>query len=315
MRTANEIPVNLVNLVSLVGLLAFCTNGFALGPHELLVIANGESEESVRVARKFVALRQVPEENLVILALPDEAIEQDGSISHADFTRLIWEPAGKAVEKRGIGEHILAWAYSTHFPIMLHERGGMSIQGITFLRNKLPSAEQVRRGTYVSPLFAGPTRPLTAGHFPQTLGVYRRWLSRDMPLPSMMLGYTGQRGNTEAEAVRVLQSAEKADGSRPTGVVYFVTSPDIRSKCRQWQFPGVVRELAGLGVKAQITGDFPAGRTNVLGVMVGAAHVKPRLVKGYLPGAMGEHLTSAAAVFTGAGQTKLTAWLRAGVAA
>ena len=259
-----------------------------------------------------MALREIPEQNLVHIPVPDAGAKSPGSISHSDFTRFIWEPARRAIEKRGIGDHILAWAYSTDFPISVSVHGGMSIQGVTFLRNRLPSAEQVKKGSYESPFFSAPSRPRGVGHYPQSFDVYKRWLGRDMPLPSMMLGYTGERGNTEEEVIQMLERGRKADNTRPNGTIYFVTSADIRSKCRQWQFPGAVRELTGLGVQARITGDFPAGATNVLGVMVGAANVKPRAVRHYLPGAMGEHLTSAAAVFSGASQTKLSAWLRAG---
>jgi hypothetical protein len=60
---------------------------------------------------------------------------------------------------------------------------------------------------------------------------------------------------------------------------------------------------------------FPAARKDVLGVMMGARQVRPDEVLAYLPGAMAEHFTSAAAIFHSADQTKLSAWIAAGATA
>jgi len=315
-RTALKTVICFVCLVCFVRFLLLPPSAFALGGHELLVLANGNSEVSLRVARKYVELRRIPAENLVVLPVPARLTESPRPVSHADFTRHIWEPAQKALAERGIADHVLAWAYSTDFPVAVSIHEGMSIQGITFLRNKAPRIPaDVNRGNYGSPLFTGPDRPTAMGHFAQSLDMYRRWLGTTMPLPSMMLGYTGKLGNTEKEVIHALQMGKKADNTAPTGTVYFVTSSDIRSKCRQWQFWGAVKELTRLGVRARVTDDFPSGKEDVLGVMMGAANVKPRAAGSYLPGAMAEHLTSAAAVFTGSSQTKLTAWIRAGASA
>lgn len=323
MRVARERPLRYsvcvrtwLNLLARpVFLAALCSNAWALGGHELLVLANGRSPASVRVARKFMDLRKIPDENLVHLPVPDYAVKPPCAISREDFTQFIWLPAHRAMKKHQIGDHILAWAYSTDFPVMISGDPGVSIQGITFLRNSPPDPEKVSKGRYLSPLFAGPSTPNGMEYSAQSLDIYRRWLGEDMPLPSMMLGYTGERGNTEAEVFACLETAVRSDGTLPTGTVYFVTSPDIRSKCRQWQFPRAARELTRLGVTTRITGDFPAGQRDVLGVMMGAANVKPREIGAFAPGAMAEHLTSAAGEFTTDSQTKLTAWLRAGASA
>ena len=70
-----------------------------------------------------------------------------------------------------------------------------------------------------------------------------------MPLPSMMLGYTGERGNTLKEVTDCLKKGSRSDSTSPTGTVYFAVNDDIRSTCREWQFHGVELALTRNRVK------------------------------------------------------------------
>lgn len=288
---------------------------FALGPHEVLVLANGKSPDSVEIAKEFVRLRNVPQINMVRLDLPAAGKGSLARISPQDFTRLIWAPATRVMRERGIEDHILAWIYSVDFPVTVDTSPQISIQGITFLRNRPSDPEDVRKGTYSSPLFAGPNGPESMAHFPQTFDVYRRWLGDDMPLPSMMLGYMEERGNTRETVLKCLANGVASDGTKPEGTVFFVTSDDVRSRCRQWQFPSARRKLRSLGVESVITDKFPSGQANIIGLLMGAAQVNPGQDNSYLPGCMAEHLTSAAAIFHSGSQTKLSAWIKAGATA
>lgn len=291
-----------------------CT-ALALGPHEVLVLANGNSADSVEIAKEFVRLRKVPGRNMVRLSLPASVIESPARISPDEFTRLIWSPAMRAARKRGIEGHILAWVYSVDFPILIESVPPISLQGLTFVRNKMPDPKQVEKGIYVSPLFADSINPVSPSFCSQTLDVYRQWLGDDMPLPSMMLGYTGERGSTKDAVLKCIRNGVDSDGSAPEGTVYFVVSDNIRSTCRDWQFPSVRRELGALGVKAVITRQFPSRQKDVIGLLMGAAVVNPAQDNLYVPGCMAEHLTSAAASFHTPHQTKLSSWINAGVTA
>jgi hypothetical protein len=82
-----------------------------------------------------------------------------------------------------------------------------------------------------------------------------------------------------------------------------------------WQFPAVVHELRNAGVAAVITNTLPAGDVPLAGVLHGLADIDLRGERVFRPGCMAEHLTSFGAVFDQNGQTKLTAWLRAGATA
>jgi uncharacterized protein (TIGR03790 family) len=291
----------------------------ALGPHEVLVLANDKSADSVQVAKDFVRLRQVPESNIVRVSVPvsDSGVPEE--ISPEAFTREIWEPAVKAMRERGIGDHILAWVYSADFPTRINTGGpsiaNISVQGLTFLRNVLPEPSIVSNGWYVSQLFTGPNNPNSPPYLSRTLDFYAEWLGKDMPLPSMMLGHTGRNGTDMKTIAKCMENGLASDGTMPKGTIYFVTSVDARSVARQWQFPMAKKMLSDLGVKAVITDSFPKGMPDVMGLMMGVAFVDPEQGNCYLPGCMAEHFTSSAGIFDADDQTKLSAWIKAGATA
>jgi uncharacterized protein (TIGR03790 family) len=284
----------------------------ALGPHEVLVLAHKGSPGSLALARRYVEWRHIPPSNLVELDLPPEYATGKLAIGLAAFKSQILKPAVTAARDRGIDGHILAWVYSTDFPTRVDTPQPVSLTGATFLRGNLPVAEAILKADYVSPLFAGPERLRTTRSAAQTFDRYARWLGRDMPLPSMMLGYTGERGNTIDEVRAALWRGVQSDHTAPTGTIYFVTTGDVRSTCRAWQYEGGRLELARQGVRAVVSSTFPTGQTNVLGLMTGSASVKPERVGAYLPGAVADHLTSFGGAFDHASQTKMTAWIKAG---
>jgi len=296
-------------------LLSFPVAVRALGPHEVLVLANESSPRSIVVAKEFARLRGVPPQNLVRLRVPLPPTNAPASISPDDFTQLIWTPAVRAVREQGLGDHILAWVYSLDFPIFVTTPQPISIEGLTFLRNRLPNPTEVRMGTYASPLFTGPNNPNSMGYYSETFDELSEWLGGDMPLPSMRLGYAGERGNSEAEVLACLERGARADGSAPSGTVYFVTNQDVRSTTRAWEYPLVVKTLTAIGVRAEVTDRFPTSARDVVGLMTGAAVVRPDAIGGFRPGAMAEHFTSGAGVFHTGDQTKLTAWIAAGATA
>jgi len=298
-----------------VSLIMLSSSGYALGPHEVLVLANGREADSIEVAKTYARQRQIPEVNIVVLDLPAVNPQAPPAMRPSDFTRLIWSPATQAAKARGIDDHILVWVYSTHFPIRTTSQPPISLQGLTFMRNHMPLAKEIAEGSYVSPLFSGPDAPGANGYGPQTFDVSRQMLREDMPLPNMTLGYTGPRGNTKAEVLFCLSTGLRSDGTHPDGTVYFVTSEDVRSRCRQWQFPSSAVGLKRAGIRASISKAFPVGKEDVIGIMMGSAVVEPSKVGRFLPGCMAEHLTSLAAMFDHNGQTKLSRWIAQGVTA
>jgi hypothetical protein len=300
----------------LIGCLLLPVAAPALGPHEILLLVNRDSPRSVELAHHYLHLRQIPPENIVEVSLSPAARSPQAFISRDDFTRQIWEPVQAALRERRLEDHILALAYSADFPVLIAGDPEVSLTGLTHVRNRLPEAEAIRKGTYTSRLFAGPGMDLQRRGTPGSLEQYAARLLTDMPLPAMLLAHTGSRGESTGQAIRRLQAGVRQQGSPLSGQVFFLTSDDIRTKCRSWQFEDTAAELKRLGQSAQILPLAEATPTSTAwGIMAGAAELDPARLPRLVPGSLAEHLTSYAAIFYGhTYQTKLSAWLQAGAA-
>ncbi len=285
----------------------------ALAPHEVLLLVNQNSARSLALANRYVALRRLPPENIVYLALPDSVLEPRAECTPAEFTSWIWEPVRDLLRARGLEDRILAWVYSADFPVRITTAPPLSLTGMTLVRNQMPPAGAVSTGLYVSVYFAGPDRPNGPQADSRSFRWFRDTTPGELPLPAMLLAHTGARGLELNEACQTLDRAS-APLAGATGVVWLVATDDIRSKMRAWQFPQVRAELAEAGVEAVITNTWPAGGAPAaLGLMSGAAWVTPPAIA-YQPGCYADHCTSFGALFHVADQTKLTVWLRAGAA-
>jgi uncharacterized protein (TIGR03790 family) len=263
-----------------------------------------------------MALHGVPGINRVGLALPESVVTGRAECSSEEFNTLIYEPAQKALEERGLSEQIIAWVYSVDFPIRIvtypSDRQQMSLTGLTFTRGVVPASEVIEQGDVNSPLFAGPVKEGGLANPSRSFEVLSAALKNKMPLPSMMLGYIGENGSSMETVLRCLQDGARAwrNNGKPR-VLLIQTEDEARSGPREWQFAGIKAELALRNGEVVICTNQPVAQTNLMGVMTGAATVDPSAFGTFAPGAFGEHLTSWSAEFQKP-QTKCTAWLDAG---
>lgn len=288
----------------------------AIGPHEILLLVNKDSPNSLCAANEFVSLRGVPPENIVYLSLPDRVLEPKAEISPEEFTRFIWEPATRVVKERGLTSRIIAWIYSVDFPVRITSDPPVSLQGITLVRNSLPEGNLIAEGRFPSAFFAGPDKAGGPMLRSQSLNVFHDKHGDTAPLASMMLGYTGARGVGMEYVLQCLRTSAGSDFTKPTGTVFYVVNNDIRSKCRDWQYPLAVSELARLGMEAKIVGNIDPSERSILGILMGHPSPTPMFgSKAYIPGCVAEHLTSAAGFFHHPDQVKLSVWFAVGVSA
>ena len=284
--------------------------GLSLGPHELLLLINADSPESVRVGELYARLRRIPEANMVRLSIADA-----GPLSADAFRTGIWEPAWDEASRRGVAGHILAWVYAPGFPWRIAGDPGLSLTGLTFLRGRPPPDPQaVRDGQWRSPYFAGPDSPAERGFGSRSLDVLAGWMGEEKPMAAWMLSVIGHHGLTVAETEAMLIRGVDSDSTRPQGAFYAVTNADVRSRARDWQWEAAADELRDLGQTLIRTSSLPRDAGPVLGVMAGHAVVDPRGI--WFPaGGLGDHLTSFGAVFLETGQSRCTVWLQAGAVA
>lgn len=146
---------------------------------------------------------------------------------------------------------------------------------------------------------------------PTASGQGRRYLI------AAMLAYIGGPANTLDEALASLRASARADGSRPAGTIYFMVSTDVaRTGPRRWAFRPAAEALQKLGVRAEVLdGVLPPKKPDVAGAVIGIANFNWQSSGStILPGAFCDHLTSAAGVMSGGGQTLLSEYIRHGAA-
>jgi hypothetical protein len=327
-------PSNLIRLMILLAAIGPAAAARAGGgPENLFLVVNSASADSLAVANAFAELRGVPPINVLMLPWKNG----DESTSIAAFRTELLGPILRAIDARKLSAQIDCIVYSADFPWRIdfkdelpRELAGKdkfpsgSLTGMTMLYGTV-----LRGGVgYLDPGSNRYWRPLDDKGVPATTAGFRGWhgwglqgelmeAGGERYLLAVMLGVTAGRGNTVPEVVRYLSAAAAADGSRPTGTVYFVTNGDVRTTTRSGAFAAAIAELRSLGVAGEVVaGTLPVGKRDVAGLMCGSSEFDWRKSGStILPGAICENLTSYGGIFTpSVGQTPLSEFLRAGAA-
>lgn len=225
----------------------------ALGPHEVVLVVNDASLDSILLGQVYQRLRSIPPSNVVRVSIPTNVYDGVSTdISPEDFARHIWLPVTAAIAEAGIAPQVLAVAYSCGFPTRVTTTPPISLTGLTFTRNRIPEGESITSGRYVSELFAGPSSAGAAVEPSATFDQMRNRLLEAMPLPAMMLAFTGERGIAVSEAIAALERAAASDHTSPSGTVFFAVNDDVRSTCRHWQYEGAAAALRDASHNMQI---------------------------------------------------------------
>ena len=179
------------------------------------------------------------------------------------------------------------------------------------------------RAAVARPMRFEPTQGFRSRYYWDRGNERSQWVDHDRYFLSVVLGYTGLRGNSVPEIRRYLARAAASDGTMPEGTVYFMENPDIRSQVRQHLFGPAADALTALGRRSEVlapgrdgqNGREPRGRQDVIGVVAGTTRFDwPGSGSRMLPGAIAESFTSYGARFEYEPQTKLSAFLRHGAA-
>ncbi len=290
------------------------TSSFALGSHELVLLVNDESVESILLAQVYQRLRSIPDCNVIRLSIPETVYDGMATdILPENFARYIWEPMQAAIQKAGTKSQILACVFSCGFPTKVMTQPPISLTGATFLKNKIPPSDLIESGRYVSELFSGPANAESKMGTSATFDNERNRLLEDMPFPAMMLAFTGTNGMTLDGAIASLEHSTLGDYSYPHGVFYFLINDDVRSTCRHWEYEAVAAAIRNIpGQSAIISTNLPASTDFPLcGFMTGNRTASTASFE-FVPGAYADNLTSYGAAFDRREHTKVTSWLNAG---
>jgi hypothetical protein len=296
------------------------------------VVVNADSWASLAVANEYLALRQIPESNVIYLS----GLPSNLSVDVNQFRDLILKPVLDTLKARGLADQIDCIAYSADLPYSIHVQPDVgqqklhrvatpeaSINGLTYLyqlvlakdlrylsmdanayyRRCDPDLANLRARPEVKKLLAKieatrfDTQPARAFHgsIAWSPGGDPTTESGGMKyLLSTILAVTSGRSNSVREAIDGLRRSAGADGTRPAGTVYYLRNGDIRSTTRQWGFASAAEKLKAMGVRAEvIEGVLPKDRRDVAGAMIGAAGFDWKSCGSTIqPGAICEHLTS-----------------------
>ncbi|RMF92779.1 MAG: hypothetical protein D6741_14535 [Planctomycetota bacterium] len=326
----------------------------ALAPENVLLVVNPESRDSLTIANHYRSLRQIPPENVLYVPFDPEANITDVDTFREHILKPILAEIGDRAEKARIDCVVYSadfpWGIDVNrdvaqymqkrkaesrddssdqpkWPKTLTMRG--SINGLTYLAegvmDRMPQYYMsLRANQYMRRAIPEqkdhPTLPFRSD---LQFGAHGELLRAGglRYLASMVLGVVDDentRGNTVDEILGYLRRAAAADGTHPTGTIYFVKNDDVRSRTRHDTYPEVVAQLEKLGVRAEIVvGRMPENRPDCAGVMMGIASFDwDASGSTILPGAICEHLTSLGGVMVKpAFQTPLSEFLRHGAAA
>lgn len=317
------------------------------GPETTLLVVNADSILSLTVANEYIRLRDLPERQ--VLWLKDVPVGE--TITIDVFRRRILNPIREYLGDSGLDDEIDLITYSAGFPYGVDfsqdlERSGRkhdkragtvaSLTGLTYFMHRVavmdtdylhPRANQYFRPPRLDPEGGGAGFAASGGfrsrHAWKQGNAQAAGSLYDRYYLSVMLGYSGVRGNSLPEILNYLGRAAGADGTRPDGTVYLMVNRNIRSRVRQPLFPATLKALQERGRAVEVIaqgqrgqdGRIPRNRTDIIGLVAGT-RVFDWEASGsrMLPGAIAESFTSYGGHFSHGVQTKLTEFLRHGAA-
>ncbi|RME35950.1 MAG: TIGR03790 family protein [Gammaproteobacteria bacterium] len=252
----------------------------ALGPGQTGILVNMDDPASVEIGRYYAAARGIPAANLIEVRIgrPQAVLDPER------FRRTIWRELTRPSRHR---LQALAVAWTRPWKV-----GCMSVTSALAFGYDETLCAQGCRPTRRSPYFASRSRAPF-----RELGVR----------PAMLLA-----GRSTEAVRRLIDRGVAADSSYPRGAAYLLETPDRQRSVRSVYFPAIRTRFAGLLDIHVLRADHIENRNDVLFYFTGSTHVARLGSNRFLPGAVGDHLTSAGGVLEGGSQMSALEWLEAG---
>lgn len=275
---------------------------FSLQPADVAVIINDRDPQSRAVAAYYQQRRRIPTQNLVHVAFSPQGDAMDPARFEALKTEL----------DAALNPQIQALALSFSRPFRV---GCMSITSALALGYDRDFCEQSGAGR-------GPAGGDSKGcRLPKLIASYNTASSQpftDLGIrPAMMLA-----GDNTAGVKALIDRGVQADGSQPQADIYLVKTPDAARNVRSGAFQLLAQTWPTASgwrihyLDLQDAAQSSAGLTGadqVLAYLTGLPRVPQIASNHYLPGAVADHLTSAAGFLSGSSQMTVLEWLQAGV--
>jgi uncharacterized protein (TIGR03790 family) len=256
----------------------------ALGAPELAVVINELDAVSVRTGEYYARVRQIPGANVLRVR-----IDNPGStLSESEFATLQAELDART--PAGVQGYALTWVHPWRVECM----------SIT---------------TAVAAGFD--RRWCSDGCIPTRLNPYFNSDSR-RPRDDLKLRPTMSVAANDFEGAKALidrglaASARASAGKAPPGKAYLLSTDDAARNVRAPGYGDAKLMVAGRVPVEILHAPALQGRNDVLFYFIGAMHVPELLSNRFVPGAVGDHLTSTGGNLLGMGQMSALRWLEAG---
>lgn len=272
-----------------------------LAPPHVLVVVNDGDPDSVEIGRYYAETRGIPEANLVHVTLPAGV-----AILKSAFTNQLWNPVTQYLADSGLEPQIrqVVFAWGEPFQIASFGQERNSLTSHMFYGYKEapapPPCELNPAGQ--NPLFGSGRRFRPEEHAQR---VY----------PSFLL-----TAGTLAQTRAMIDRAAQADFSHPSGTLHLLRTYDTARNVQWPQFERAdfLGRFTGSATTWRLADAVDlSNQSGVAGCMAGLqSHLPQLFTNTFLPGALGDHLTSYGGYLPGASpQMSILDWLRAGCAA
>ncbi len=252
----------------------------SIQPEELAVIVNDLDPLSVEVGEYYRTRRGIPPENMIHVGFDPE----NNVMSLEEFLRV--KAQVDALTPKRAQAFALAWTKPFRVECMSITTAFAAGFDQNFCADEC-------RTTKPSPYFNSPTsRPF------DDLGVR----------PAMMLA-----GESVEQVRKLIDRGVAADATYPAGTGYLVRTSDPRRNVRAAVFDSLVERMLPVLHLEQVQAEYLENRPDVLFYFTGSTHVPELESNVFLPGAVGDHLTSAGGnLADGVKQMNCLRWLEAG---
>ena len=253
----------------------------AVKASDIAIVVNTNDEDSIETAKYYQQKRQIPEQNVIRVALPVK--KRIGKRLFQTVRQQIIEQTPDTVQF-----YVLAW--SQPFRV-----GCMSVtSALTFGFDPAYCAKGCKPTRASSYFNSDSQQPYT------DLGLR----------PSMLLA-----GESLADIKALIDRGLMADGSSPQGTAYLMSTSDKARNVRSRFYTTTEQLLFDRLRIERIRADVLEDKPDVLFYITGLKQVSALQSNHFLPGALADHLTSTGGVLFGSRQMSALKWLGAGATA
>ena len=253
------------------------------GPQNVLVVVNDNSLESLELGNYYREKRQIPGINIFHVRTTTNY-----SIDTASYSNQIWGPVTNYIRTARLTNQIDYIVFSRGIPYRIYQ-GGYANNRHAGLTAAAFYGFKSSPDAHVSGCEIAPNSES------EYFNAERAFARRDAPSNNRYYLSTILNGWTFPAAKAAIDRSMASDHTSPTGTLFLARSTDDDRNIQWYQYEDAEFSIRLLDSPLQcaiVDSDSILNRTNILGYMIGLTWVSYLDQNTFLPGALGNHLTS-----------------------